>query len=207
MTADNALSDSDVIQNTQRAAGVDRKPRCVVYTCMFGHSEQFNDFHYERDDIDFVCFTDDPDLKSSFWRIELQSRNFIDPGRASRFVKTQPHRFFPDHDWSLYIDNIVKLKVPPKQIFDRFLANAASPLVCFKHPDRNCVYDEANVVLDLQFDDPGRVRGQMEHYHRLGYPRKNGLAKATISVAQTSRSPSSASHGRLVSADSCALQT
>jgi hypothetical protein len=31
------------------------RPRCVVYTCLFGQSEAFNDFVYERSgDIDFI---------------------------------------------------------------------------------------------------------------------------------------------------------
>ena len=49
--------------------GVPVLTKRVVYTCLFGHSELFNDFEYERDDIDFVCFTDDPELRSDFWKI------------------------------------------------------------------------------------------------------------------------------------------
>jgi len=55
----------------------------VVYTCLFGHSELFNDFTYERDGIDFICFTDDPELRSDFWKIELLPRKILDPARAA----------------------------------------------------------------------------------------------------------------------------
>jgi hypothetical protein len=78
------------------------RPRRVVYTCLFGYSEHFNDFVYERDGIDFVCFADDPELRSNFWTINLMSRGLLDPARAATQIKALPHRFLPEYDWSLY---------------------------------------------------------------------------------------------------------
>jgi hypothetical protein len=145
---------------------------------MFGFSEPFNDFPYEgTGGIDFVCFTDDPHLRSRVWTIKLVDRGLLDPARAAKQIKALPHRFLPEYDWSLYIDNTVRLKVPPKQLFDRFLAEASSPLVCFHHPSRDCIYDEANAVIAAAYDDPARVRAQMRFYRHLGYPAHNGLAK------------------------------
>src|ERR1700693_5250441 len=98
------------------------RPRHIVSTCLFGCSEHFNDFVYERDDIDFVCFTDDPELRSEFWTINVMSRGLLDPARVAKQIKALPHRFLPEYDWSLYIDNTVHLKTPPKRLFDEFLA-------------------------------------------------------------------------------------
>jgi hypothetical protein len=158
--------------------------RRVVYTCLFGHSELFNDLKYERDGIDFVCFTDDPDLRSDFWKIELLPKQPLHPARAAKRIKALPHIYLAQYDWSLYIDNIVRLKVPPAQLFEQFLASAKSPLVCFRHYERDCIYDEAKVVLSLDFDTPDRVIPQMALYRRLGYPTKNGLAKTTLLLRQ-----------------------
>ena len=149
----------------------------VVYTCLFGHSEQFNDFTYERDDIDFICFTDDPDLRSDFWKLVVLPRQLIDPARMAKKIKALAHVFLPGYDWSLYIDNTVRLKASPRGLFDEFLAPARSPLVCFRHYERDCVYDEADVVLMLNFDTADRVNYQMSLYRYLGYPARNGLAK------------------------------
>ncbi|MDB5069239.1 MAG: hypothetical protein JWM87_350 [Candidatus Eremiobacteraeota bacterium] len=156
-------------------------PRRVVYTCLFGFSEQFNDFDYEPGDgVDYVCFTDDPDLRSERWEIRLTGAELLDTARAAKRIKALPHRFLPDYDWSLYVDNTVRLKRSPRELFDRYLAPAESPLVCFKHPWRDCVYDEAEAVIELEFDDPARVRHQMEFYRRLGYPPNAGLAKGAF---------------------------
>jgi len=158
-----------------------RRRRCVVYTCLFGSSELFNDFIYPRDsDIDFVCFTDDPDLRSDFWEIRLVSRELLDPTRAAKRIKALPHRFLPEFDWSLYVDNTVRLKRPASELFERFLEPARSPHVCFRHPWRDCVYDEGDEVIRSGFDDPARVRSQMSFYRRLGYPAHAGLATSTF---------------------------
>lgn len=148
----------------------------VVYTCLFGYSELFNDFEYERDGIDFVCFTDDPELRSDFWKIELLRPEMIHPARQAKKLKILPHRYLAQYDCSLYVDNVLRFKVAPARLFDEFLSPATSPLVCFRHFERDCVYDEAKVVLSLDFDTPERVNPQMALYRRLGYPTHNGLA-------------------------------
>jgi hypothetical protein len=156
----------------------ERLMRRVVYTCMFGHSELFNDFEYERDGIDFICFTDDPELRSDFWKIELLPRRALDPARAAKKIKALPHIYLTQYDHSLYVDNTIRLKVSPARLFEEHLAPATSPLVCFRHPERDCVYAEAKVVLSIGFDTPERVNPQMALYRHLGYPEHNGLASS-----------------------------
>ena len=154
--------------------------RRVVYTCLFGYSELFNDFRYERDGIDFVCFTDDPDLRSDFWKIELLPRTLLHPARAAKQLKALAHVYLPQYDLSMYIDNTIRLKAAPARFFDEFLAPATSPLVCFNHHERDCIYKEAKVVLSLGLDTPERVNTQMSLYRYLGYPAKNGLANGAL---------------------------
>lgn len=152
--------------------------RAVVYTCMFGYSERFNDFHYDRaEGIDFVCFTDDPDLQSSFWEIRRFSEESLDPARFSKNFKHRPHRYFSDYDLSLYIDNTVRLRRSPEAIFQEL---GSSVFKCFRHPWRQCIYDEAKVVAELSKDDPDRVAAQIAEYRDLGYPENNGLIAATV---------------------------
>ncbi|MEA2689195.1 MAG: hypothetical protein QOD51_1802 [Candidatus Eremiobacteraeota bacterium] len=156
-------------------------PRCVVYTCLFGSLEHFNDFAYERDErIDYICFTDDPGLRSANWQVRVVSRELLDPPRASKRIKALAHRFLPEYDWSIYVDNAARIKRPPREMFDRFLAPSTSPFVSFRHPERDCVYDEAEVVIDWGLDHPDRVRAQMSFYRQIGYPAHNGLTTSTF---------------------------
>jgi hypothetical protein len=150
--------------------------RRVVYTCLFGYSEKFNDYMFDDEDIDFVCFTDDPNLKSSNWQIRFAENNLLDPARLSKSFKHLPHRCFPDYDQSLYIDNTIQLLRQPSSIFP-LLEETQNSLVMFRHPFRDCVYDEAEAVTSANYDDPNRVKAQMEFYESLGYPSHNGLNK------------------------------
>jgi hypothetical protein len=151
--------------------------RRVVYTCLFGHSEPFNDFVYDRHGIDeFICFTDDPSLKSDFWRIQLVGDRMLDAPRASKRINHLPHRFLSRFDESLYIDNTVRLRESPSSLFNRLLVPARSPLVMFRHPGRQCVYAEAEEVIRLNYDEPARIRRQMRIYETKGYPRERGLS-------------------------------
>lgn len=112
--------------------------------------------------------------------MRLVPRGLLDAARRSKQLKALPHRFLPDYDDSLYIDNTVRLKQRPKEIFERYLSDEGSPLVCFRHPWRDCVYDEAEAVISARYDDPDRVRQQMAWYRSLNYPAKHGLAKSTF---------------------------
>ena len=157
------------------------RQRRVVYTCLFGYSEHFNDLVYERDSsIDFVCFTDMPELRSDFWRIEKSDRGRLDPARAAKQRKILAHHFLADYDASLYIDNTVRLTMAPVEIFERFLDPSPSPFVCFVHPWRSCVYEEARQVIHHKLDLAERVEAQMWHYYALGYPLDGGLWKGAF---------------------------
>jgi hypothetical protein len=155
--------------------------RRVVYTCLFGYSEAFNDYAYEADgDIDFICFTDDPNLTSEPWQIRFAPKGLLDAPRASKRIKHLPHRYLPSYGESLYIDNTMHLKTAPRALFDDLLPPAGSPWTVFRHPWRQCVYDEAMEVIRINYDDRQRIEPQTQFYQRLGYPRTNGLVTSSV---------------------------
>ncbi|WP_425995230.1 glycosyltransferase domain-containing protein [Afipia sp. DC4300-2b1] len=146
---------------------------------MFGYSEIFNDFSYEPDrTVDYICFTDDPDLQSENWQIRQVPKGLLDPTRAAKRIKILAHQYLGEYGSSLYVDNTIRLKRRPEEIFENFLDASASPLVCFRHPWRECVFQEAVAVLEAGYDDPGRVQEQMAWYRFLGYPCENGLTQS-----------------------------
>lgn len=156
------------------------KPRRVVYTCLFGYSERFLDQHFLYDGLtDYVCFTDDSELKSDFWEIVVAPKSLLDPHRRSKGFKHRPHLFFPNHEFSLYIDNTVQLTAHPSALFKQAKARNSS-FMMFEHPERNCVFDEAEVAKSLNLDDPELIDKQMEFYARLNFQRHTGLHATTV---------------------------
>jgi adhesin transport system outer membrane protein len=77
--------------------------RLTIYTVLTGAKEALGDPLAELDagappsdlDIDWVCFTDDPDLRSSVWQIRWLDEP-LPPERLSRRPKMLPHEYLPD---------------------------------------------------------------------------------------------------------------
>lgn len=156
------------------------KPRRVVYTCLFGYSERFLDQQLLPDELtDFVCFTDDEDLRSDFWKIVVVEKSLLDPHRRSKSFKHRPHLLFPKHECSLYVDNTVELTASPATFFKQLKINNSS-FMMFRHPDRNCIFDEAEIVKSLGLDDSQLIDKQMDFYRRSGFQKMSGLHATTV---------------------------
>lgn len=139
--------------------------RCLVYTTLFGGYEDLNEQPVTKmSSIDFICLTDDPNLISDTWSVEYVAPLFKnDPLRNARYAKIMAHKFFPDYDVSLYIDNSILLKEIPEKIFRNLLVGKPYPLSCFIHPWRDNFLDEAQEVIGLGYESASRVHEQVNH--------------------------------------------
>ena len=155
-----------------------KENKYVVYTVLTGNYELLNEQEVpNRSSIDFICFTDNPELSSKSWQIVLINSVGLDPVRESRRIKILAHEFLNEYQASLYIDNTVRLKVDPVDIFNDYLKG---DFVCLNHPWRNCIYDEAEVVIAMSADNELRVREQMDNYRNADYPEQAGLIAGTF---------------------------
>src|SRR5258708_6266777 len=89
----------------------------------------------------------------------------MDPVRSQRLQKLLPHRYLPEFDTSLYIDNSVLLTQPPEAILDRYLRS--SPIALPWHSYRETILDEFLEVERLMYDDPARLVEQLNHYAQI----------------------------------------
>lgn len=137
--------------------------RCV-YTALVGQYEALNEQPVARESgLPFICFTDDPSLRSETWEmrpIDLLFR--LDAVRSQREVKLRPHRYLPEFSSSLYIDNSVILTEVPERVFERYAP--ASGLALVQHSYRPSVVDEFHAVHEAGFDDSARILEQLNHY-------------------------------------------
>jgi hypothetical protein len=155
--------------------------RLVVYTCLFGRYEPLNEQPIAKSSkVDFVCLTDREDLTSETWEIRKIETLGLDGARESRRPKLLPELFFPDYEASIYIDNSVVLTVEPERIATELLTPSSTGFVCFRHPDRDCIYEEAEVICQGAVDDEVRVREQMDFYLSKGHPAHAGLIAGTF---------------------------
>ena len=153
----------------------------VYYSCLFGTREGLNpDLFVNVEGADKVLFTDRRDLRIPGVEVRFEESHGIDPGRASRRAKLMPHRYFPDHEISIYADNRVS---PKPGLVQRTLSDAADPEVLFwalQHPWRDCTHAEAHACVKTGAAPRDEVLRQLDHYTSLGLPRQNGLIAATF---------------------------
>lgn len=142
-----------------------RAGKSVVYTALIGSYEVLQEQPVGlKSRAEFICFTDNPSLKSTTWTIRvIDDPQLIDQVRTARRLKIVRPVEVQLFERSLWIDNRVILKVDPDEILDQWLAGSvqiAMPL----HDHRDRVRDEFAQVLRAGLDDPRRVRRQLSHY-------------------------------------------
>jgi hypothetical protein len=162
--------------------------RLVVYTVLVGAKEALaNPLALlppgSRSDLelDFVCLTDNPRLRSPVWRIELLPGGHLPAEKLSRRPKTMPHEYFPDAEFSLYIDNTVAFKRLPQRS-DLVAGPAGGPVFrAFQHPNRKDLREEATVIAMLGYDDVDVVCRQLDFIGRT-YPLESFQPLTTATV-------------------------
>ena len=153
----------------------------VVYTCLFRNYETLNEQPLAIDSkVPFICFTDQHDLNSKTWSFRTVKPLSIDPARESKRVKILPHQFLKEFNESIYIDASCILKMTPAYIFKAYLYRGSRNFVCLRHPWRDCIYQEAEEIVKSDIDVEFKVREQMDHYKRLGFPEHAGLIAGTF---------------------------
>lgn len=146
----------------------------ICFTAVFGDTDDLKEPLKYSLGWDMVCYTDNPNLTSTAWDIELVSPG--DPKKLSRYVKIKNH--FPDYDLSCYIDATFEIKRP----LDPFALSKTEGIWLNRHPQRNCVYEEAQIVIDKTLDSKETIVKQIEKYRAEGLPEQNGLYRCGIMV-------------------------
>ena len=57
----------------------------------------------------------------------------------------------------------------PREIVETYLKD--SDIALFKHPERDCVYEEAELIKQVKFDSLEFVQSQMVFYQSRQYPK------------------------------------
>ncbi len=176
--------------------------RLVVYTALVGSKEALADPLRDLPadattdlELDFVCVTDQPALVSTTWRLLPLADRHLPPEKLSRRPKALPHEYFPDAEFSLYIDNTVSFRRLP-QAAD--LATTRPFLFkAFRHATRTNPEQEAGAVAMLGYDDVETITRQLDFIAaRRPLAEVTPLTTATVLLRQHHR-PEVARFGRL----------
>lgn len=154
--------------------------RGVVYTALTGDYDVLNEPEYIMDGMDYICFTDSVNRTSKVWKfVELKNSDLSD-FQLSRHPKILPHLYLPQYDYSIYLDAKLMEIGDMRDYIALYEKN--SPMLCFPHFVRDCVYEEAKECIRLRNDTQENIERQMNYYREEGFPEHAGLIDAACMV-------------------------
>lgn len=157
--------------------------KVVVYTAIVNNYNPLRNPAHIDPEIDYVCFTDQPKwfalTNNTIWKGRPFPKSDLDPTRINRQVKLLPHQFFPEYDYSIYVDGSINIVGPIQPL----LAEYDYPkMLCHKHPKRNCIYEEGQVCIGLKKETPEAITRQLEQYRSEGFPGHHGMIEASVLI-------------------------
>lgn len=162
-----------------------KKPRIAMYTCITNNYDIPKDPLINIPNIDYYIFTDsDSEINSQNWKniniynLEVEEIVHLDNIQKNRFIKMNPHLFFKDYDYSMYIDGNVTVISDVTPLIKSIDINTGIALHCHNH--RNCLYNEAKVLKILGKGNKDKINTQIDKYRHEGFPEQFGLLEATI---------------------------
>jgi hypothetical protein len=125
----------------------------------------------------WIAYSDE--FESDQWDMRSPYDGFKSDRRNSRFPKILSH-LSTDTKYSIWIDGNLKLIMPPEEVVEKYLNGY--DLATFKHPVRNCIYDEAILCAKARLDDPEVIIEQVSRYEKDGYAKQRGLCECMMIV-------------------------
>lgn len=152
--------------------------KVVIYTALFTDNieEVFGTLpEYDIDNIDFICFTNTPYLKSDTWKI-----NVVDlegNGRlTARKYKMLPHNYLPEYDGWIWMDNSCLFNFDPIDLYNYYIDGV--DIAVHEHCDRTNIFQEAELLIS-RGHDKDIITKQISDYRNKGY-QDQGLYETGI---------------------------
>lgn len=154
--------------------------KVCLYTAILGNYETLKT-PVKIDGIDYVCFTDDVNLKSDIWDVRyIEPPLDIPPSLFYKRIKCLSHEYLPEYDLTIWLDAnfVVKDKNYLKYLLDNFKYNK---LMLYKHVclagiPRDCAYMEAEYSMTIPKYNKEKLRSQINEYKNLHeFPEHYGL--------------------------------
>jgi O-antigen biosynthesis protein len=152
--------------------------KLVVYTAVFDQYDLLPTPSVASELVDYVCFSEREISNPGVWRVRSIDYFHHVPRRMARYAKLHPHRYFPNYEWSLWVDGRIALRIDPIDLLRQ--CDGEGDFFAFYHPMRSTPFEEGSEVIRLDLDDHATVANQMERYRSLGLPEETTLHETGV---------------------------
>lgn len=156
--------------------------KVVIYTAITNGYDELKDPDYVSDNFDYICFTDNKSIKSDVWQIRHFENSDLDPVRKCREVKVLPHKYFKQYDYSVWIDGNIEITGDINQLLKELIIPSKLDFFTFRHPFRNCVYEEAEECIRQGKDNAQIIKHQLQKYINNHFPEQTGLVESNVII-------------------------
>ncbi len=121
-------------------------------------------------DVEWICVTDKP-RQAHGWRVVVDPKVGVHRNTAAKEPKCAPWRY-TDAGMSIWVDGSIQV------LSDRFAVETllvANPIAQYVHPQRDCIYDEAEHCREHPKYASLALRAQADSYRAQGHPEHWGL--------------------------------
>ena len=173
------------------------RPTICIYTAIYGDYDDLKEQPRQTLDCDFLCFTDNSSVQARGWEVAYRpGAPEMHPRMQAKYYKLMNHKIFAPprrwwpfnggtgrrrYDFTIWIDGSVRLK--SESFVEEMIGFLGKyGMAMFVHPERDCIYAEAQVCLHPDFLKYRGlpIREQVESYKFEGYPEHNGLMAAGL---------------------------
>lgn len=151
-----------------------------ILTCLFGKYDNLWEVKEKRDDVEYVCITDDPNLKSDTWSVVLADKNLLSWPFVNQWTYIRYHPFeFVSSNVCLYVDASIDIvKDFTKELIEPFIESNYEYGVLM-HPWRYNIAEETmKWVSDKNY--PPVIAEKIINYLSENNYNVNGLIQSTI---------------------------
>ena len=149
-----------------------------AYTGVFGREDVLLEPCFDAWKVDLFCWTDLDFGGRSMWQMVRVGLPDLEPARRNRQVKIWFPAAWNGYEYSLYVDSTVELLVDPRELIP--LLEPGSDICVFRHPHRDCVYEEAREVVRQRKAKAEVVARQVAAYRGRGVIPHSGLWACTV---------------------------
>lgn len=157
--------------------------KIAVYTAITGKYDTLYEPLYKSPDCDYIIYTDMELPENTIWQKREMPKDsyYLSLGNYQRakYFKIFPDRLFPEYDYSIWVDGNITIVGDLAPFVERM---GEKWMAEFKHPNNDCVYQEAFSIVS-QGKSKGRdVKAQINSYKKEGFPEKFGLFENSFIV-------------------------
>lgn len=174
----NVIHKSDILDTDLLSIKNRPEVEFIVYSVNLGMYD-FSPTPPYMENCQYYLITDAAKVNSNLpWQIVRPTIAERDLKRLCLWYKTHPHLLFPETKNSLWIDsNICCLPGSEKLIHAQ---QALAEVATFVHPDRNCVYKEAQAIVESGLDRSDVISTVVDQMRTNDMPEEHGLFETNV---------------------------